>query len=253
MSTALSFSSLTQPSRMAAAMAANLGGRADSAGWMVSDLTWVAMPIGGSTTWQWQDSQGRQSADKITGLWVVAAEREYTLWNGTVVGGDTRPYLRSLDGKVGHKVSHDPGDLDVSVIEKAKNADGTYRWQDIPYCVFSDGKPPRAKDTVVAGILRDGDAMPLFVRLSRASCGEMERFAKSVAQSRGGLFHYEAVIELSLVLKTTPRGSYSMVSPRLVDTVSEEIGEAAKQRFTIPLTPVVRPPIRELAEDVVPF
>lgn len=256
MSTAIavpgSFRALSPNSEIAEVIEANLGGGSLRR----SDLTFVKIPTGGSTRWVWSVA-GNEFAEKaITGLCVVATRTEFNLWPQTTAKPGNVPYLRSLDGVTGHKVGSDHGDLDLKVLDAAKNADGTYRWRDIPYCQWQERKPPRAKPSRVLGVLREEDASPLFIQVSPTSLKPVDDFLRALAAQF--VPHYRAVVELTLEKRKGSNADYAAIVLRHVGTVSQEDGERAKALFTAPLTPVLTggtsPISARVADDsAVPF
>lgn len=256
MSTAIAtvgnYVALSPNSEIAEVIQANLGGGSLRRG----DLTWLKIPTGGSTRWNWSIAGNEFSEKTITGLAVVVTKTEYNLWPFTTTKAGTLPYLRSLDGVVGHRIGNDAGDLDVSVIEAAKNADGTYRWKDIPYCQWVDRKPPRAKPSRVIGVLREGDPSPLFVQLSPTSLKPVEDFLRAL--SAQFIPHYRAVVELSLEKRKGQSADYAVIVCKHVGTVDQETGERAKALFTTPLTSILTGSLTPVAarvvdEEKVPF
>lgn len=246
-----SYRALAPNSDIAEVIEVNLGGGSLRR----SDLTFVKVPTGGSTRWVWTQAGNEYSEKAITGLCVVLTRPEFNLWPYTTAKPGTVPFLRSLDGKVGHRIGEDHGDLDLAAIEGAKNPDGTYRWRDIPYCQWQDGKPPRAKPSQVIGILREQDAAPLFVQVSPTSMRAVDVFIRSL--SGQGVPLYRAVVELSLEKKKGASADYAAIVCRHVATIGREEGERAKSLFTIPLTQVlagsITPVQPKVAEDKVPF
>lgn len=253
MSTAIAVSglyrALSPSSEIAEVIEANLGGGSLRR----SDLTFVRVPTGGSTRWVWS-SAGNEFAEKaITGLCVVATRVEYNLWPFVTAKPGNVPFLRSLDGVVGHRVGDDHGDLDLKAIEAARNEDGTFRWKDIPYCQWQDRKPPRAKPSRVLGVLREEDAAPLFVQISPTSLKPVDEFLRALAAQF--VPHYRAVVELTLEKRKGSTADYAAIVLRHVGTVSQEEGERAKALFTAPLTPVLTGGISPVQRQVeqVPF
>jgi hypothetical protein len=245
-----SYRALAPNSEIAEVIEANLGGGSLRR----SDLTFVKVPTGGSTRWGWTQAGNEFSEKSITGLCVIATRTEYNLWPSTSSSKGNIPFLRSLDGVTGYQIGEDHGDLDLSVIEAAKNEDGTYRWKDIPYCQWQDRKPPRAKPTRVLGILREQDSSPLFVQISPTSLRAVDAFLRALAAQFTP--HYRAVVELTLEKRKGETADYAAVVCRHVGTVSQEEGERAKALFTVPLTPVLSgsiTPVRAKSEDAVPF
>jgi hypothetical protein len=246
-----SFAALSPNSEIAEVIEANLGGGSLRRG----DLTWVKIPTGGLTRWNWSTAGNEFSEKSIVGLAVVVTKTEFNLWPFTTTKAGTLPYLRSLDGVVGHRIGNDAGDLDLDVIEAARNPDGTYRWRDIPYCQWQDRKPPRAKPSRVIGVLREGDPSPLFVQLSPTSLKPVDDFLRAL--SAQFIPHYRAVVELTLEKRKGQSADYAVIACKHVGTVDQETGERAKSLFTTPLTAILTGSISPVAarqeEDKVPF
>jgi len=246
-----SFRALAPNSEIAEVIEANLGGGSLRR----SDLTFVKIPTGGSTRWNWTVAGNDVSEKAIVGLCVVATRTEFNLWPQTTAKPGNVPFLRSLDGVTGHKVGSDHGDLDLKVIEAAKNADGTYRWRDIPYCQWQDRKPPRAKPSRVIGVLREEDAAPVFVQISPTSLKPVDDFLRALAAQF--VPHYRAIVELTLEKRKGASADYAAIVCRHVGTISQEDGERAKSLFTSPLTPILTGStslvVPKANEDKVPF
>jgi hypothetical protein len=246
-----SFAALSPNSEIAEVLEANLGGGSLRRG----DLTWVKIPTGGSTRWSWSTAGNEFSEKSITGLAVVVTKTEFNLWPFVATKAGTLPYLRSLDGVVGHRIGNDAGDLDLDVIEAARTPDGTYRWRDIPYCQWQDRKPPRAKPSRVIGVLREGDPSPLFVQLSPTSLKPVDDFLRAL--SAQFIPHYRAVVELTLEKRKGQSADYAVIACKHCGTVDQETGERAKALFTTPLNAILTGSISPVAvrqeEDKVPF
>lgn len=243
-----SFAALSPNSEIAAIIEANLGGGSLRR----ADLTFVKIPAGGVTRWSWSVAGNEFLEKDITGLLVVATRPEYNLWPHATSKPGSVPFLRSLDGVIGHKVGSDHGDLDLSVIEAAKNADGTYRWKDIPYCQWQDRKPPRAKPSRVLGVLRENDSRPLFVQVSPTSLRPVEDFLRAL-----DVPHYRAIVELTLEKRKGSVADYAAIVLRHAGNIDKEAGDRAKALFTDPLTPVLAGSTTQIAakatDDAVPF
>jgi hypothetical protein len=248
-----SFAALSPDSAIAEVIEANLGGGSIRR----SDLTWVKIPTGGSTRWNWSVAGNEFSEKTITGLCVVVTKTEYNLWPQTTATSGSLPFLRSLDGVTGHRVGSDAGDLDLDVIEAAKNPDGTYRWRDIPYCQWVDRKPPRAKASRVVGVLREGDPSPIFLQCSPTSLKPVDDFLRAL--SAQFVPHYRAIVELGLEKRKGTSADYAVLTLKHVGSVDVETGNRAKTLFTTPLTAILTGSItpvaaREaVAEEKVPF
>lgn len=220
---------------------ANLGGDA----LRYSDLTFVKIPTGGGTRWDWQTKSGTEFSEKaITGLLVVVGRKEQTLWPHTESSAGSRPLLVSTDGVNAWKIGSDYGDLDANVIEAAKNEDGSYSVAKIPYFHWKGqgpgAVPPRAKSSRVIGILRENETSPVFIRLSQTSLKPVEDLLRGLTADR--LFHFCAVVELTLERKKGGRADYAVVVAKKVGEISPEEGMKAKRLFTDPLKDIVCTP-----------
>jgi hypothetical protein len=228
-----SFAALSPDSAIAEVIEANLGGGSIRR----SDLTWVKIPTGGSTRWNWSVAGNEFSEKTITGLCVVVTKTEYNLWPQSTATSGSLPFLRSLDGVTGHRIGQDAGDLDLDVIEAAKNPDGTYRWKDIPYCLWIDHRPPRAKPSRVVGVLREGDPSPIFLQVSPTSLKPVDEFLRAL--SAQFVPHYRAVVEMGLQKRKGASAEYAVLTLKHVATVDAETGARAKSLFTDSLTPIL--------------
>jgi hypothetical protein len=222
-------------------LSANLGGESLRS----SDLTWVKIPTGGATRWSWTTKSGNDFSEKaITGLLVVVGRTESVLWPQADATPGSRPLLVSDDGRVAYRTGSDYGDLDRNVIEAAKNADGTYSVAKLPYFQWEGrgpgSRPPRAKSSRVLGILREEDSLPVFIRVSQTSLRAVDDLLRGITAE--GLFHYRAVVELTLEKRKGARAEYAVLVAKKVGEVSEEQGRVAKAKITDVMTPIVSPP-----------
>lgn len=257
------FKALEEGNAAAALLEANLGG----ASLRASDLTWVKIPTGGVTRWSWENKAGNEFSEKsITGLLVVVSKTEHVLWPHKDSMPGSRPLMISLDGIVGYKVGSDYGDLDANAIEAARHSDGTYSWQKIPYCQWEGrgqgARPPRAKSSRVLGVLREDDNQPVFVRVPSTSLRAVDDLLRGLTAE--GLFHFRAIVELSLERRKGARADYAVLTAACRGSVDEQTGLLAKARFTDTMTNVVCPPIEDrisrmssrsasIDSDAVPF
>jgi len=237
----VSFAALTDGSDASALLEANLGGAALRR----DDLNWVKIPTGGATRWSWTTKSGNEFSEKsISGLLVVVGKVEQALWPHSTATAGSVPLLVSTDGVVAYKTSSDFGDLDANVIEAAKNADGTYAVAKIPYFQWEGrgqgSKPPRAKSSRVLGVLREGEALPVFIRVSSTSLRAVDDLLRGVTSD--ALFHWQAIVELSLEKKKGAKADYAVLVGKKIGAVSKEIGLRAKSVFTDKLTDIVCPP-----------
>jgi hypothetical protein len=222
-------------------LSANLGGESLRS----SDLTWVKIPTGGATRWSWSTKAGMDYSEKaIKGLLVVVGRTESVLWPQSDATPGSRPLLVSDDGRIAYRCGSDFGDLDRNVIEAAKNADGTYAVAKIPYFAWEGrgpgSKPPRAKSSRVLGILREEDSLPVFCRVSQTSLRAVDDLLRGITAE--GLFHYRAVVELTLEKRKGARAEYAVLVAKKVGEISEEQGRLAKAKITDAMTSIVSPP-----------
>lgn len=252
------FRALADGAEAAALLETNLGGES----LRYSDLTFVKIPTGGATTWSWSSPSGRDFSSKtIRGVLVVVGKTTQTLWPHADATTGSKPLLVSRDGKVAHKVGSDYGDLDANIIEAAKRDDGLYDVSKIPYFHWQGSgpgaKPPRAKSSRVIGVLREEDGLPVFIRISQTSLRVVDTLLRGLTAE--GIFHYRAIVELSLEKRKGQRADYAVLVAKAVGDIGPEFGEKAREKFTVPLTPVVDPEISAsrivtaLASDEVPF
>lgn len=241
-----SFKALEEGNAAAALLEANLGGESLRS----SDLTWVRIPTGGATRWSWSNKAGAEFSEKtITGLLVVVSKTEHVLWPNKDSTPGSRPLMISADGVIGYKVGSDYGDLDPNVIEAAKRPDGTYDVRKISYFQWEGrgpgSKPPRAKSSRVLGVLREEDNQPVFVRVPSTSLRAVDDLMRGITAE--GLFHFRAIVELSLEKRKGQRADYAVLVAKSVGSVDEQTGLLAKARFTDTMTTIVCPPIEDRA------
>lgn len=232
------FAGLSEGGNANALLEANLGGATLTAG----DLTWVKIPTGGSTTWSWSTLSGEDfSLKAITGLLVVVGKVKATLWPHAEATSGSKPLLVSYDGKVAVKTGDDYGDLDANVIAAAKLPDGTYDISKIPYFQWQGSgpgsKPPRAKSTRDIGILREGESTPVFIKLSSTSLRPIDNLLRGITAE--GLYHYRAIVELTLEKKKGMKADYAVVVAKKVGKIDEEQGKVAYDRFTVPFSAII--------------
>lgn len=224
-----------------------------------SDLTWIKIPSGGITTFSWTSKAGEDfTAKSIRGLLVVVGRTEQTLWPYQDAKAGSRPLLVSHfeSGPAAVRVGDDFGELDPDVIEAAKNEDGTYDTRQIPYFNWQGRVPPRAKSGRVIGILRENEALPVFIRVSSTSLEPVNSLLRGLVVS--GIHFFRAVVEFGLEKRSGSRADYAVLTAKKEgDPISVEAGKIAKARFTDVLTDVVCPPlanrVRQAASDAIPF
>lgn len=224
------------------------------------DQTYVKIPAQGGTKWVWSDILGDYTEKELVGIAVVLTKPQHDLWPHTGQATEkTSPYLRSLDGKVAYKIGDDSGDLNVKEIEAARLDDGTYDCSKISYFQWQAGKdgrniPPRASATSVIGILRAGDASPLFVRLSKTSSPVVHRFFNALQVK--GVPHYGAVVSLGLEAVKGSVATYARVVPKFVSVVPSEVASLLKAEVTDKISHLLVGSIKPStgkALDAVPF
>jgi hypothetical protein len=235
------FSVLSEGSDASALLEANLG---NGASLRSKDLNWVKIPTGGATRWSWTTKSGNEFSEKaITGLLVVVGRVEQALWPHTTATNESKPLLVSTDGVRAFKTGTDYGDLDPNVIEAAKNEDGSYAVSKIHYFQWEGrgpgSKPPRAKSSRVLGVLREGEPLPVFIRVSSTSLRAVDDLLRGITSD--GVFHWQSVVELSLEKKKGAKADYAVLVGKKIGAVDREIGLRAKALFTDKLTEVVAP------------
>jgi hypothetical protein len=218
----------------------------------LSDYQQVKIPTGGSTTWSWSTIIGDRADKALVGVCVALSEVQWDLWPTTGQASQgTLPLLRSHDCVTATRIGDDFGDLDKKLIEAAKLPDGTYDCTKLGgYFQWIDRTPPRANGTSIVMILREEDARPLYVRLSKTSSPKVQNFFREV--SRQGLQPYETVVSLSLEAVKSPRVTYSRVVPTFIRKLEDG---GAFEGFFRSVSPLLRSPLKtvEKREDVVPF
>jgi hypothetical protein len=212
----------------------------------------VKIPSGGSTTWSWSTIIGDRADKALVGVPVALSEVQWDLWPTTGQASQgTLPLLRSHDCVTATQIGDDYGDLDKKLIESAKLPDGTCDCSKLGgYFNWIDRTPPRANGTSIVMILREEDARPLYVRLSKTSSPKVQNFFKEVA--RQGLRPYETVVSLSLEAVKSPRVTYSRVVPTFIRRLEDG---SAFEAFFNSVSPLLRSPLKkvEKREEVVPF
>lgn len=199
-----------------------------------TDLVRVKTPLGGATKWLLDINGNQETCDEIAGLCVAVAKRG-VLWpsaNPT----EQRPVIITNDLLVGYRVSDDLGtEIDPKALEKYRIGDRRYDWAALSaspeFGYGAGGGAKRVKESRILAILRDGDVWPVLVTIGPGSLGGFLPFLKRLPG-----FHYECVLGLRLEKAKGAAGQpYSMISPRLVGTISEEQGEVARRIYVEPL------------------
>ena len=224
-------------------------------GFRLKDQIVIKSPASGATKWSWGTILGEFSEKEITGVIVALGNPQHDLWPHVgKAEPNTTPYMRSIDGVKAYVVGDDAGDLDLKHIEEASNGDGSYDCSKIKYFQWGkDGSrnvPPRASATSVLGILRDGDAAPLFVRLSKTSNPVVQTFAQRLRAQ--GVLPWQAVVTLGLESVKGFYATYSRATIRYVKPSDAEHAETYKACFEA-ISPLLQGPTTKKQEDLVPF
>lgn len=222
---------------IAEAMAANLG---DGAAFRESDLTRVAIPAGGSTTWVIPGVMGDEATPAITGILCYQTARGI-LWGGDEPEEGTLPVLVSHDLKTARLVA--PETVDQKMLDSiapARRADGLYDWEKLPQNEWGTGKGgagKAAKEQRVLYILPADQPLPLVVTIQPGSLKGWREFI--VAITKAGVPFYRAVVSLRLEKAKSANGQpYAQVVPKLVGTLSAEQGKLILDKFTAPMRAV---------------
>lgn len=223
------FQALIEGSDLHEAIQANSGNGTLS----LNDLSSVPMPLGGATSFTYEDVGGNEVITKtITGV-MCFFQKTGALYGTTEVGSGVRPVLVTNDCESAYRVNDSIGDLDEEELESARIDGDTYRWNDISYCQFGsapNGRGKRCTEKLNVGILQAGEAYPVLVKVSAASIGRLEKFRKLLSVP-----YWRAVVELSLVKAEGAANPYSMVKPRQVDALDKSMGDIVKKMYTDPM------------------
>lgn len=164
---------------------------------------------GGATQWRYEDFDGEQVCDLITGV-VVANVCRWYLWPYDVPGSGASPYLISFDGVVAKKVGEDAGELDTDLIEKSRNEDGTYDMATLHYAqrgTALKGKGARMQRKRFLYILRPQTVVPVCVQTGAGSAMNVDRFFNQCPTPC-----YQTEVNLALKSVTGAFGSFSQVA-----------------------------------------
>lgn len=252
MSTAISttvktidYPALAPSSRQMRIIQANLDGEAIRE----TDLVRVKTPLGGSTTFSFDNNGNVESCDELVGLLVGIGKRGYA-WPSDEPT-EQRPVIVSNDLVTGYRVSDELGTIDPKVLERFRIGDRLYDWAAMSASQefgFGSGKngAKRIKEMRILAILRTGDVWPLLVTIGGGSLRDWESFRKKLPS-----FHYECVIGLKAVKTKNAAGQpFSQIHPRVVGVISEEQGEVARRTYTEALTKMfTAPPIGATVVD----
>jgi hypothetical protein len=223
-------------------------------------LQQVKIPGQGGTTWTWTTIIGDRSAKELVGTPVALSPVQYDLWPTTGQASEgTVPYLRSHDNVTAHVVGDDPGDLDLKLIEAAKNPDGTIDCRKLVYFQWTENAagekriPPRANGTSVIVLQREEDGATVYVRLSKTSSPVVQRFFSEVAKQ--GLLPFQTVVSLGLEKVQGKKAPYSRVVPKFVRALDPEFRDFFREDFER-ISPLLRGSLEKYPKvdsDSVPF
>lgn len=224
----------------------------------LSDLQHVQIPGQGRTTWSWSNILDEVVTKEIKGVCVAFGPRQYDLWPTTgEAKKNSHPYLRSHDNVTAHQIGDDFGDLDLNLLEAAKNPDGTYDCGKIEYFQWKevgDRKiPPRAKVSRVLLVLTEGSDQPLHIRLPGTSASVMEKFFKQVLSAQAK--PYGVVVSLGLEAVNGFKSTYSRIVPKVIAKLERDDAEAFRDYFDT-TSPLLVSPLKRIdraASDAVPF
>jgi hypothetical protein len=140
-----------------------------------SDCLRVKTPSQGLTTF---DIDG-DPAKEIKGILAWVGKRSVVWPHETMTGSGSDPVFVTDDLVTARRVGDDVGDLDMDGVEKAMNADGTYRWRELPF-VYPNGN--RDRESRILYVLRQGDVLPLAINASAASVYSINSYLKRLAR-----------------------------------------------------------------------
>lgn len=194
-------------------------------------LITVSTPKGGGTRWEIEgDGVEPEVVPAIEGI-LVATVRRGVIWpSEEFTGAAQKPAIVTNDMVIGHVVG-DLGDLDPAAVAAASNADGTVRWQDLPYTQWQDGEKPRAIEYRDLFILRPGEILPVRVVVRGASLASL---APVIRRFTAPPFRH--VVNLSLEKRQTKSGIvYSSAVLRVVEKLTPEQGEVVRRLYSAPI------------------
>jgi hypothetical protein len=224
------YPALIDGSELREALAANTRG----VGFQESDLVRVKTPAGGSTKWAIPGVAGEEIVEEVSGLLVYFAPHG-VLWPSQEVAGEGQlPLLVTTDLVTARRVGDDYGDIDPDELEQFANRDGTYSWPELPWNQWGSGKGgvgKRCKESRLLMILREGEAFPLLIRAQPGSLKTVRPFIMRLP-----IPHWRAVVGLRLQATQSRAGvRYAQIVPRLIGSVSKEVGQVVKGLYTDPL------------------
>ncbi len=215
------------------AMSANMG---EGASLRESDLTRVAIPTGGSTTWLVPNIAGDEAAKSIEGILVYQCARGI-VWPKAEAEDGSLPLLVSHDLKTARLVADNATPEFLASIAEAKIGERQYDWEKLPQCQWGSGKDgvgKAAKEQRVLYVLRRDEPLPLVVTVQPGSLKNWQQFI--IAMTKVGIPYYRAVVSLALEKAQSTNGSpFARVVPTLVGTLSREEGDIIREKFSEPM------------------
>jgi hypothetical protein len=164
---------------------------------------------GGSTVWSYEDFDGQQTCDLVTGIVVGTCLRWY-LWPHAQPGSGSSPLMISYDGVNAWQTGDDFGELDEALIEKSRNDDGSFDMSTLHYnkrnTAANGGAGSRMARKRFVYVLRPQTVMPVCVQVSAGSAVPVDRFFQQCPTPC-----YQTEINLGLKSKQGNFGSFSQV------------------------------------------
>jgi len=186
-----------------------------------SDCIRVKTPSQGVTTF---DVDG-EPAKEIKGILCYVAKRGVVWPHAEMRGSGGDPVFVTDDLVTARRVGKDTGDLNMTGVEKARNADGTYRWRDLPF-VYPNGN--RDRESRILYVLQEGDVLPLAINVSAASVYAIGTFLKRLAKP---VFRHHVTV--SLVKEESERGiPYAKYVVKVTGILTPEQGEVIKSVYS---------------------
>lgn len=225
------FAALSPNSDIALAMRENMEGETFSE----MDLIRVKIPTGGSTVWNIEGVSGIEATEAIEGVCVFKAYKGL-LWPQLESNGEDKPILVSYDlrtAKLNVPIDDVPEEMMEQLIAcELPGHANVYDWTKLPYTQFGTGKNgvgKFAKEHLVLFILRKNEGLPLYIQVGSGSLAVMKKFFIRMQN----VPYYRAVVSLSLKAgKSTGGQTYAQMAPRLIGTLSPEVGAVVKSQYT---------------------
>jgi hypothetical protein len=203
----------------------------------LGDLTRIKTPSGGSTMWVYEDFEGEKSSKSIDGL-LVYWHSQITLWPYDQPTGSSRPYIISYDGKIGHITGDNPGDLDESLIDEARNEDGSIDMAKLYYNQMGSalkGSGRRAKHQIRLFLLPPDRHLPVIVTAQPGSVWGIKKTLRNLSPAC-----YRCMVSLTLVQETNRAGQpYSRIELHKTGEVSKDAGQVIRASYYRPLAEAV--------------